>query len=179
MLSGIEESNPTLPTVSSVSGGGVSSWTLLASDADATYTQDGDEIWEGVVTAPGASNITITLDGYSDGDDLLAQEFTAGSSVNWSLDKSGKVIGTDAQAFNYLSLSPAGSSELYFGIGNAVNNTQLVGDGTEGVTYINTGLECVSLVAYETSTTNALAPAVANSSGIGTQETPSAVLVQS
>ena len=110
MLLGIEDSNTTLPTVSSVSGGGVSSWTLLASDADTTYTQDSDEIWEGVVTAPGPSNIAIALDGYSDGDDLLAQEFTAGSLVTWSLDKSGKVTGTDAQAFNYPSLTPAGSS---------------------------------------------------------------------
>ena len=178
MLLGIEDSNTTLPTVSSVSGGGVSSWTLIASDADATYTQDGDEIWEGVVTTPGPSTITITLNGFSDGDDLLAQEFTAGSSVTWSLDKSGKVTGTDAQSFTYPSLTPAGSSELYFGMGNAVNNTQLVGEGTPGVTYVNTGLECVSLVAYDASTSSTLTPAVANSNGSGDWETALAVLVQ-
>ena len=178
MLLGTEDSNTTPPTVSSVSGGGVSSWTLIASDSDATYTQDDDEIWEGVVTTPGPSTITITLNGYSDGDDLLAQEFTVGSSVTWSLDKSGKVTGTLAQGFTYPSLTPAGSSELYFGIGNAINYTQLVGEGTPGVTYVNTGLECVSLVAYDTSTSSTLAPAVANSSGGGNWETALAVLVQ-
>jgi hypothetical protein len=179
MLFGIEDSNTTLPTVSSVSGGGVSSWTLLASDPDATYTQDGDEIWEGVVATPGQSTITFTLNGYSDGDDLLAQEFTVGSSVTWSLDKSGTVTGVDAQDFSYPSLTPAGSSELYFGIGNAINNTQLVGEGTPGVTYVSTGLECVSLVAYDTSTSGTLAPAVADSSGGGNGETALAVLIQS
>ena len=179
MLFGIEDSNTTLPTVSSVSGGGVSSWTLLASDLDAAYTQDGDEIWEGVVTTPGPSTVTMTLNGYSDGDDLLAQEFTAGSPVTWSLDKSGTVTGTDAQSFNYPSLTPARSSELYFGIGNAINNTQLVGEGTPGVTYVSTGLECVSLVVYDTNTSSALAPAVANSGGGGNGETALAVLVQS
>ncbi len=51
MLLGIEDSNTTPPTVSGVSGGGVSSWTLIASDSDVTYTQDGDEIWEGIVSA--------------------------------------------------------------------------------------------------------------------------------
>jgi hypothetical protein len=178
MLLGIEDSNTTPPTVASVSGGGASSWTLVASDSDAAYTQDGDEIWEGVVTTPGQATITITINGYSDGDDLLAQEFTAGGSVTWSLDKSAKVSGISAQGFTYPSLSPASSSELYFGIGNAVNNTQLVGEGTPGVTYINTGLECVSLVAYDTDTSSTLAPAVANSSGNGNWETALAVLIQ-
>ena len=178
MLLGIEDSNTTPPTVASVSGGGASSWTLLASDSDAVYTQDGDEIWEGVVTTPGQSTITITINGYSDGDDLLAQEFTAGGSVTWSLDKSAKVSGISAQGFTYPSLTPASTSELYFGIGNAVNNTQLVGEGTPGVTYINTGLECVSLVAYDTDTSGTLAPAVANSSGNGNWETALAVLIQ-
>ncbi len=178
MLLGIEDSNTTLPTVTGVSGGG-SSWRLVASDNDATYTQDGDEIWEGVVTATGSSAITITLNGFSDGEDLLAQEFSAGASVTWSLDQSGKVTGTSAQDFAYPSLTPAGSNELYFGIGNAINSTQLVGHGTPGVTYISTGLECVSLVAYDTNTSGTLAPAVANSSGSGNWETALAVLVQS
>ena len=177
MLLGIEDSNTTLPTVSSVFGGGASSWTLIASDPDATYTQDGDEIWEGIVTTAGPATLTVTLNGFSDGDDLVAQEFTAGSSVTWTLDKSGKVTGTDAQEFTYPSLDPAGTAELYFGMGNAINNTQLVGQGTPGVTYISTKLECVSLVAYDTDTSSTLAPAVANTSGGGNGETALAVLI--
>ncbi len=178
MLFGVEDSNTSLPTVVSVTGGGVRSWTLVATDDDPTYTQDGDEIWEGIVSTPGPSTITMTLNGFSDGDDLLAQEFTAGSAVNWSVDQSGRVTGTNAPAFNYPSLSPSGSSELYFAIGNAVDNTQLVGAGTPGVTYVGTGLECVSLVAYDTNTSGRLAPAVANSAGGGNWETALAVLIQ-
>jgi len=63
-------------------------------------------------------------------------------------------------------------------MGTAINNTQLVGNGTPGVAYIKTGLECVSLVAYDTHTSGTLAPAVANSNGSGNYETALAVLVQ-
>jgi hypothetical protein len=178
MLFGGEDSNSVPPVISSVSGGGVSSWTLLARDTDTPNTGDDLEIWEGVVTAVGPSEITITPDGFSDGDDLMAQEFTAGNAVTWSFDKSGEVTGTSAQDFNYPSLSPASSAELYFGIGTAINNTQLLGNGTAGVTYVQTGLECVSLVAYDTSTSASLAPQVANASGSGNWETALAVLVR-
>jgi hypothetical protein len=176
MLLGTEDSNTTPPTVAGVSGGGVSSWTLLARDSDSAYTQDVDEIWAGIVTTPGPSTITVTINGFSDGEDLMAQEFTAGNGV--TLDTSASVSGTAAQDFNYPSLTPSSSTELYFGIGNAVNNTLLVGGGTPGVTYVSTGLKCVSLVAYDTNTSSTLAPAVANSSGSGNWETALAVLIQ-
>jgi len=110
MLFGTEDSNSTPPTITSVSGGGVSSWQLLGRDDDTNYTQDNLEIWEGVVTTPGPSTITITLSGFSDGNDLLAQEFTAGKPVTWSFDTSGNVAGTLNQDFSYPSLAPARSS---------------------------------------------------------------------
>ena len=120
----------------------------------------------------------MTVSGFSDGDDLMAQEFTAGGPVTWSLDKTGSLAGISAQDFNYPSLTPAGSSELYFAMGTAINDTQLVGNGTSGVTYVETGLECVSLVAYDTDTSASLTPQVANADGGGNWETALAVLVR-
>jgi hypothetical protein len=176
MLLGAEDSNTTPPTVSSVSGGGVSSWRRLARNTDTNYTQDNLEIWAGLVTKTGPSQVTITVSGFSDGDDLMAQEFTTATPVTWSFDKSGNMTGTQAQEFNYPSLTPAGSTELYFGIGTAINQTQLVGSGTAGVTYVETGLQCVSLALYDTNTSATLAPKVANADGSGNWESAVAVL---
>ena len=178
MILGVEVSNSTPPTISEVSGGGVSSWSRAVGDDDTTYTQDDLEIWEGVVTSTGPSTINIAASGFSDGDDLLAQEFAAGAGAVWSVDTSGKVTGTSNANFNYPSLTPSGSSELYWGMGTAINSTNLLGGGTPGVNYIETGLECISLTAEDTDTSSTLAPAVSNSSGSGNWETAVAVLIR-
>lgn len=177
MVFAVEDSNSTPPTVSSVSGGGVSTWTRYAREDDSANTQDNDEIWAGVVTSIGPSKITIILTGYSDGNDLLAQEFTAPGDT-WSLDTSGYVTGKSSASFDFPSLRPTAKSDLYFGIGNAVNSTAIAGGGTPGVTYVETGLSCITLVAYDTGTSAALAPAVSNSSGAGNLEMALAVLIE-
>ena len=178
LVLGLEDSNSTPPTYSSVSGGGVTTWTLLARDNDPGNVADNLEIWDGVVTTPGPSTINATLTGFSDGDDMLAQEFSDGSGT-WAVDTGGKIADTLNQDLAYPSLTPAGSGELYFGIGTAVNSTTLGGNGTPGVTYAETGLSCVSLAVYDTGTSATLAPAVQSEGGSGNWSTAVAVLVES
>jgi hypothetical protein len=175
LLFGLEDSNTSFPTTTSVTGGGVTSWVRIASDPDLSGTDDNDEIWEGVVTSTGPSTITATLNGFTDDSDLVAQEFTG--ATTWTLDKAGTVTGTYAQTFSYPSLTPASSGELYFGMGNAVNNTLLTGNGTPGASYVVTGLPCVSLIAYNTNTTSTFSPSVTNTGGAGNAETAVAVLI--
>jgi hypothetical protein len=178
LVLGLEDSNSTPPTYSSVSGGGVTTWTLLARDNDPGNVADNLEIWDGVVTTPGPSTIEATLTGFSNGDDMLAQEFSDGSGT-WASDSGGKIADTLNQDFDYPSLTPGGSGELYFGIGTAVNSTTLGGNGTPDVTYVETGLNCVSLAVYDTGTSATLAPAVQSEGGSGNWSTAVAVLVES
>ena len=101
--------------LTTVSGGGVTTWTKLVSGGGGSGVGAWIDIWWGVVTTTGAASITIT--GYHSGNNrLYAQEFSGGSGT-WSADPSTASFGATAQvtSFNYPSLTPVGSGELWLG----------------------------------------------------------------
>jgi RHS repeat-associated protein len=167
-------SNPA-PTVSTVSGGGVGTWTLAKRIDDNTYAFEDAEIWTGVVTATGASTITITLSGYSDGNDLTAQEFSAGSGATWSVASSAAATQFNTP-FDYPSLTAASAGQLYYGVAIRNNSGTLAGGGTTGFTYNATGLGLSDLVTYDTNVSGAVEPTATNSSS-GSYENVVGVLI--
>ena len=121
-------------TVSSVSGGGVGSWSQAVGYADGW---DG-EIWYGGVTSAGSSTISVSFSGSVSGLDveLSVQEFTAGlgSGTSWAVDHSGYVpVGSSSTSVMYPALSPSGAGELYFGLAGV--STAGTGGSTSGFTY--------------------------------------------
>ncbi|MDQ6944950.1 MAG: right-handed parallel beta-helix repeat-containing protein [Actinomycetota bacterium] len=120
------------------------------------------EIWMGVVTASGPSTITISVSGFSNGNDLTAQEFTAGSGATWSVDTSGTTT-TFASPFSFPSLTPTGQHELYYGFATDNGQSALSGGGTAGFTYVPSGLPVGDLIAYDTDTSTTVAPVARNS----------------
>jgi hypothetical protein len=121
----IETKFPGTPSfaVSGISGGGVTTWTR----AYAFLTLDGfhgQELWYGVVTTPGSSTITVSFtSGSTQGTSESAtsvdlQEFksSSGAATVWTVDKFGKVDnGNTVTTVSYPTLTPASTSELYFG----------------------------------------------------------------
>jgi hypothetical protein len=121
----IEEKYPTSPTdtafsVTSVSGGGVSSWQRAIRDTPDGH--HGDELWYGTVTSGGSYSIDVTTDaGSGDRSDpqsatsLDVQVFgsSAGASATWKLDQTGEISGDSSP--DYPTLTPSGSAEVYFG----------------------------------------------------------------
>src|ERR1700681_659502 len=106
-------------TVSSMSGGGVTTWKraiqYVGSAEPRAY-----EIWYGVVTATGSSTITFNLSADISGHnaEYEAQEFTAGfgAGTMWTLDTTGvQENPSSTTTVTYPSLTPAGGGELYFG----------------------------------------------------------------
>ena len=85
------------------------------------------------MAAIGASTIKVTMTGYSNVDDLTAQEFSAGSSVQWSVGTSN-VLTSVGSPWDYPSLSPTGAGELYYGVATVNNSDTLSGGGTAGST---------------------------------------------
>ena len=77
-------------SVSSISGGGVSTWTRQREGPYSGYGGNDFEIWTGVVSSTGSSTVTVSFSGSvaSDGVELTGQEFSAasGSSTTWGLD---------------------------------------------------------------------------------------------
>ena len=125
-------------TLSSISGGGVSTWTK-AVQFDGSISSD-VEIWYGKVTTTGSSTISFTWSGSVSSHTMEygAQEFTAGlgSSTVWSVDHTGTTNGASSTTVPFPSLTPTGSGELYFGYAVAYNTASA--GSTSGFTYPET-----------------------------------------
>jgi RHS repeat-associated protein len=152
------------PVVASVSGGGVSTWSKAIAYPGSATSSD-IEIWWGKVTSTGSSTITVTWTGSNPSyRELDAQEFTAGSGATWSVDKTGDASNSSATSYNMASLTPSGSSELYYGLAVVGGDTATAGS-TSGVTY-NVD-DNGNLLAYDTNVSAALAPAGSQTGGTG------------
>jgi hypothetical protein len=125
-------------TVSSVSGGGVGTWTRAISYSG--YTNHDLELWIGTVTTVGASTITTTFSSSvaSTYTNLASEEFSgpSGSSTIWSIDTAAGIANTASTAVSSTKLTPHGTGELYFAY-DAVANTAVAGT-TSSFTYVTT-----------------------------------------
>lgn len=145
-------------TVSSISGGGVTTWTKVTStqggSGSGTTTID---MWRGIVTATGASTITVTFGGtVGNPNEIAAQEFSTGStSGSWVVDSSGTLYNTSSTTVTYPSLTPQSSKDLYAGYASAGSTTSA--GTTTGFTYANTGLTGHQLI-YNTSVSSTTQP---------------------
>jgi len=149
-------------TASSVTGGGVSTWTR-AQGPYTGYAGNDLEIWTGVVTSTGAATVTV---GFSSSvtsiyTGLAVQEFSAssGTSTVWSVDTGAGITNASSSSVTFPTLTPTGTGELYFGYA-AVANTGVAGSSA-GVTYAVT--TDADVVAYDTDVTAALAPTATQS----------------
>jgi hypothetical protein len=125
-------------TISGISGGGVTNWTKVTSNSASSTGQGNNEMWRGVVTTPGAGTITVTYSASAGSNEIVAQEFSMGSSSGtWAVDTSGTAINSGAQTtINYPSLTATNSAELYTGYAWS-QNTMSAGT-TAGFTYVGT-----------------------------------------
>jgi RHS repeat-associated protein len=125
----------TTRTVSSISGGGVTTWTKATGFSGSVGSDE--EIWYGKVSSTGSSTITVTWSGSvsSEATEYSAQEFSSGfgSGTTWAVDKTGTLNNASSNTLTYPSLSPTGAGELYFGY-VGVPNTPSAGS-TSGFTY--------------------------------------------
>lgn len=131
------------PTVSAVSGGGVTTWTQVRASTQFTTppaTQRG-AMWMGQITTPGAATVTITSStgSFPGSNGLYLQEFTC-VGVNlatvWAID--GAQTGTKANttsstSITFPTLTPGGLLRAYIGAGYA-GSTGSTSGGTAGYT---------------------------------------------
>ena len=152
-------------TLTSVSGGGVTTWTK-AMQFNGSVGADA-ELWYGKVTTTGSSTITFTWSGSITGHiaEYGAQEFSAGlgASTVWAMDKAGSLNGASSTSVPFPSLTPSAAGELYFGY-SVVANSASAGSAS-GFTYAVTAE--ANAVAYDTNVSGAVSP-VATQSPAGT-----------
>jgi hypothetical protein len=161
VLAVFAEVGTTGATVSSVSGGGVTTWTKGAQFIGTGGVDT--EIWFGKVTATGTSTATFAWSSSIAGHitEYGAQEFTAGlgATTVWALDKSGTSNGPSSTTVPYPSLTPSRGGELYFGYAEVVNTA---GTGsTAGFTYVVTANGNSAL--YDPNVTTTVAPTATQS----------------
>ena len=143
-------------TVTSISGGGVSTWTK---EKQFSGSFGGDtEIWYGQVTSTGSSTITFSWSGSITGhtEEYGVQEFTAGLGANtvWTVDKTGSGNGASSTSVPFPSLTPSGSSELYFAYAGVANIA--TGGTTSGFTFTVTAQG--NLATYDTNVSSTASP---------------------
>jgi len=150
----------TTPFLSTVTGGGVASWTKGVAFVGSTQARD-VEIWYGTVTSVVAS--TNIVFGWSSSvaaltPDYSSQEFTAGLGAGavWTLDTSNHSDNTSSvTAVTYPSLTPTAGGELYYGFADMPTNP--AAGSTTGFTYTTTSNE--NQVTYnQNSGTGAIQP---------------------
>ncbi len=139
LMVAVDEQNDNTLTATSVSGGGVTTWTRAIQYVGVNEPRE-YEIWYGVVTSTGTSSITFTLSGSNTGfvAEYEAQEFTAGlgAGTTWSLDTTGHQETVSSTTVTYPSLMPAAAGELYYGFAD-MPSTPSAGS-TTGFTYFTT-----------------------------------------
>lgn len=174
MVLTVSTDNSTPPTVTSVTGGGVSDWSLAQRFDDTTNALLNAEIWYGTISTTGSSTITATISGFSNFTDLTAQEFSAGGAATWSVDTGGgcSTLGTP---WSYPSLTAAGSGELYYGVAIRNNSGTLSGNGTTGFTYEGSSFGNGDLVAYDADASGTIQPTGINSAGGSYEDTVAAL----
>jgi len=161
------EVSTTGPTVSSVSGGGVTTWNKGVQFAGTGGVDT--EIWFGKITTTGSSTVTFNWSASIAGHfvEYGAQEFGAGRGPNtvWTLDKSGTSNGTSSTTVPFPSLTPSGTGELYFGYAE-VANAATTGN-TSGFTTVVT--DDGNAVTYDPSVSSAVSPTTTQSpAGVST-----------
>jgi len=139
LMVAVDEQNDNTLTATSVSGGGVTTWTRAIQYVGVNEPRE-YEIWYGVVTSTGSSPIVFTLSGSNAGfvAEYEAQEFTdgLGSGTTWSLDTTGHSETVSSATVTYPSLNAAGAGELYYGFADMPSAP--AAGMTSGFTYFTT-----------------------------------------
>lgn len=122
--------------LTSLSGGGVSTWTQIVQYFNGT-TNTTMEVWLGQVTTAGSTTLTCTQPSKWS---VLCQEFTctgASSATTWAADGagSGTLNTTSSKTCQFLTLTPTGPLDAF--IGQCLTATAVVTSGqTAGYTLV-------------------------------------------
>lgn len=164
-------------TVSSISGGGVSTWTRAAYN-NGNGTVNRVELWVGTVTTVGSSTITVTYSAAPGSEEVTATEFTAAgvnSATTWGVDTTGAQINTSSATVTFPNLNAISSDELYYAYGQVQNPPASAGS-TTGFNYIVTSLQH-NIITYDSSTNaNTSYQPTANQYSAGDSNTIGAIL---
>jgi hypothetical protein len=151
-------------SISSVAGGGVTTWTRIAGNF--VGTTNTLSIWLGVVTTAGAATITVTPSGSiaAVAHRLIAQQFTSagGAGTTWSVDVAGTGRNNSSSTtVTYPTVVPGGSNRAYIGYGQLTSvglttgatsgYTVLLDNGSHQMIYSNTVAGSQSPTALQTS----------------------------
>ena len=149
-------------SASSVSGGGVGTWTRVEGPYTG-YAGYDLEIWKGTVSTTGSSTVTVAFSASvtSIETGLLSQEFSsgAGAGTSWGVDTGAGISNASSTGVTFPKLTPSGTGELYFGY-DAVANSGAAG-ATSGFSY---GISADGdVAAYDTNVSAAVQPTAAQS----------------
>jgi large repetitive protein len=131
----------TTVSATSVSGGGVTTWTKVAGHAIFSASNVNLELWMGVITATGSQTITVTWSASATGHYLGAQEFSSSlASPVWGVDGGGQILNNaSSTAVTYPTRVASATGELYAGFA-FVAGTGSTSGATSGYTVQLDGL---------------------------------------
>lgn len=120
-------------TVSSITGGGVGTWTQLGFFDEVGFGPESLYLYMGVVTTTGASTITLTMSGAATFLGTWVQEFSPSSAPRWAQDGVSTTSSGSGTTLTGPSLTPLGANELYVAVMASAGT--LTAGSTSGYTY--------------------------------------------
>lgn len=111
----IEVANYSGATVTGVSGGGVTTWSILGNEPHASGAVECSALLYGVITTAGVATITIAMSANAGGE-VIAQEFSnllPGGAFSVANAGSGVNGGTSSTAIDFPSLTPSAPNQMY------------------------------------------------------------------
>ena len=123
-------------TLAPPTGGGVTTWNLMATDVAPGIGLIVYLYW-GIVTSTGPSTLTITMTGNPNYCFANYQQFHSSVSGNWIQDGAGGNNDGTASSGNYPSQSPANPDELYVGGAWLGLGSGTIGGSDAGYAYLN------------------------------------------
>ncbi|HET9174066.1 MAG TPA: hypothetical protein VFN56_02155 [Candidatus Saccharimonadales bacterium] len=165
-------------TVTSVSGGDVSTWNKVVTSANNSSVHR-VEMWVGTVSSLGSSTLTVTYSSSPGAEEVTATEFTAAganASTSWGIESSAAQLNsTSSTTVTYPSATAVNGSELYVGYAQVQNPPGSAGN-TSGFNYIVTSTQH-NVITYNTDlSANTTYQPTANQNSSGESNTVEAVL---
>lgn len=124
----------------SISGGGVATWTHVVGPFVGTSGTVSQDMWFGAVTTTGAGTVTVTGSAAITGffNNYSCQQFTGGAGVTWAVDgtQAATKSNTASTTLTYPTLVAAGAGELYYGHCRQAAGTASTSGATAGYTVV-------------------------------------------
>lgn len=142
------------PSVSAISDTNGNTWTKITrtGTSGSTSTNAASELWYTIVTAAGATTVTLTISSATGTGQVTVAEFSKTVGASWNIDVTGTNSSTSSNSINFPTLTPTSPFEMYVG--------SFATTGSPGTATYPTGYSVAYPMVYNANVSSAQNPSI-------------------